>query len=385
MTPSPPNIAGAGCLDWLASNEFSAGVRQPASRHVLIGVLNGEGIGPEVVQASLEVLQATATVHGFTLGLEYGGEIGRLAEKRGQPPLPADVVAFASRIFSRGGALLNGPGGGRYVYDLRAQFDLFCKLNPIVVPAEFAGAGRMRDGHTAEVDLLIVREGASGLYQGQAVSTHDPKGERRRDHTFGYSETEVRRVVTVAARLAQQRRNKLTVVYKEAGVPGISELWRDCAQDIAAAHAVGCEFLDIDYAGYRLLQQPRDFDVIVAPNLFGDILSDLGGVFLGSRALTFGGSFSAAGHAVYQTNHGAAYDLAGTDRANPLGQIYSAALMLRESFGLIDAAEAIHAAVRAVWRAGWRTADLPEGNHPIVGTRQLGQLVAEAVRAPAAA
>jgi len=244
----------------------------------------------------------------------------------------------------------------------------------------------MRSGHTEGVDLLVVREGASGLYQGQWEQTDRPGEGRRGSHTFSYSEAHVRRIVEAAAKIALQRRQKLSVIYKESGAPTISELWRDCAHDIAATTGVACEFVDIDYAAYRLLQQPRDFDVIVAPNLFGDILSDLGGVLLGSRALTYGGNFSAGGAAGYQTNHGAAYDLAGTDRANPIGQILSGAMLLKESFGLTEAAESIHAAVRSVWRAGWRTADLPEAACQVVGTRKMGALVADAVKthAPAA-
>jgi len=251
----------------------------------------------------------------------------------------------------------------------------------VVVPPELAGAGRLRPGHAAGVDVLVVREGASGLYQGQWETLRDSGGQRVASHSFSYSEAHVRRVVSAAARIAVRRRRGLAVIYKESGAPSISELWRDCGLEIAAEHGVACSFLDIDYAAYRLVQHPREFDVVVAPNLFGDILSDLGGLLLGSRALTHGGNFSADGAAFYQTNHGAAYDLAGLDRANPVGQILSAAMMLRESFGLGDVAESIDVAIRSVWRAGWRTADLAEDGCRMAGTQRMTELVVQALEA----
>lgn len=348
---------------------------------VLVGVLPGEGIGPEVIGCALQVLQTVAETSGFELAIEFGGDIGRPAERHSGAALSPEVAGFCSKIFSRGGALLSGPGGGRYVYDLRARYDLFCKLNPILVAPELAHAARMQPGHTSGVDIVVVREGSAGLYQGQWELTDRPGEGRVGTHTFAYSEAQVRRIVQSAAQLALRRRRKLTVIYKESGAPSISELWRDCGMEIAAALGLTSECLDVDYASYRLLQHPGTFDVIVAPNLFGDILSDLGGVLLGSRALTYGGNFSMAGAAFYQTNHGAAYDLAGKDLANPVGQILSAAMLLRESFGQTAAADSIHAAVRSVWRDGWRTADLAEDGCRTVGTQQMAAQVAKALRA----
>ena len=225
----------------------------------------------------------------------------------------------------------------------------------------------------------MVREGVSGLYQGTWELESRPGEPRRGTHTFSYTETDVRRVVGAAARMARRRRGVLTVIYKEAGAPSISELWRDCGTSIAAETGVACNFLDIDYSAYRLLQHPREFDVVVAPNLFGDILSDVGGVLLGSRALTHGGNFGADGSAFYQTNHGAAYDLAGTDRANPVGQLFSLSLLLHESFGLSGSARRIERAVRDVWAAGWRTEDLAGEGCAVVGTRRFAHLVSAAI------
>ncbi len=169
------------------------------------------------------------------------------------------------------------------------------------------------------------------------------------------------------------------VVLKDGGVPTISDLWRSVAKRIAAEMNVTCCFQNVDYAAYAMIQHPEQYDVMVAPNLMGDVLADLGAVFLGSRGLTYSGNFSAAGHGVYQTGHGAAYDLAGTDRANPAGQILSLAMMLRESYGECDAADLIENALANVFQSGYRTDDLREAGCRTVGTQQMADLVAEAV------
>lgn len=340
-----------------------------------IGVLPGEGIGPEVTECALRVLSAVESVSGEKFEVEFGAAIGRDAERECGKVLPTEVIDFCGRIFSRGGAILNGPGGGRYVYELRREFGLFCKLSPLKVQEVLCGANRLKPEHVRGVDILMVRENSSGLYQGAWQSREASSG-RLAGHSFSYSEEEVRRILRVAARLAQSRRGELTVVYKEAGVPSISELWRDCAMEISSLAGVCCSTLDIDHVSYRLIQHPREFDVVAAPNLFGDVLSDLGGVLLGSRGLCYAGSFSANGDAVYSTNHGAAYDIAGTDRANPVAHILSLAMLLRESFHLDSCARRIEDAVVSVWRDGWRTEDIMEPGCRVLGTREMGERIA---------
>ena len=165
---------------------------------------------------------------------------------------------------------------------------------------------------------------------------------------------------------------------KDGGVPAISEIWRDCAVAAARAAGVECSFANVDLAAYLLIQHAHNLDVIVAPNLFGDVLADLGAVLLGSRGVSYSGNFSSRGAAVYQTNHGAALDLAGTDRANPMGQIFSLAMLLHESFGLTREAALIENAVSQVWREGWRTQDIAAPRHRVVGCEKMGDLVADA-------
>jgi 3-isopropylmalate dehydrogenase len=344
------------------------------SQPFLIGALPGEGVGPAVVEAALEVLAAVGAVSGQVFEVRFGGAIGLDAIGRSGSPLSEEVTGFCREIFAAGGAIFAGPGGGRFVYDMRRTFDLFCKLSPVHTFTELRGAGRLRPEAADGIDLLVVRENLGGLYQGESSRV-----ERRVVHTFACSAEEARQILDVGARLAQGRRGSLAVVVKDSGLPALSALWREQAQASAAAAGIGCAFLDIDFAVYQLIQNPRDFDVLVAPNCFGDILADLGGVLMGSRGLTYGASYSGSGAAVYQTNHGAAYDLAGADRANPAGQILALAMMLRESFGLSAEADRVEEALRQVWRGGWRTADLGEVGCEVVGTRELARRVAEAV------
>jgi 3-isopropylmalate dehydrogenase len=169
------------------------------------------------------------------------------------------------------------------------------------------------------------------------------------------------------------------VVVKDGGIPGITALWRDVASAACREHGIALTPVNIDLAAYQLIQEPERFDVIVAPNLFGDILADLGGVLVGSRGLTYSGNFDACGRAVYQTNHGAAFDLAGRDVANPIGQTLSLAMLLRESFGLSDEARMIEAAISEAWRQGWRTADMAGAGCRAVGTREMGEIIARHV------
>jgi 3-isopropylmalate dehydrogenase len=171
----------------------------------------------------------------------------------------------------------------------------------------------------------------------------------------------------------------MAVIVKPGGVPSISRLWCDCAAEAARAAEVELLNLDVDYAAYRLVQDARDFDVIVAPNMLGDILIDLGAVLLGSRGASFSGNFSPDGAAVYQTNHGAAKDLAGTGRANPAGQVLSLAMLLRESFGLGDAASLLEAALEDAWARGFRTFDVMTAGASLVGTVEMGDRIAESV------
>jgi 3-isopropylmalate dehydrogenase len=349
-----------------------------SSARPLIGILEGTGIGPQVIHATLRVLKAVEQAMELRLEVRNGGLIGEKAVATSGKWLPEDTEAFCADIFQAGGAILSGPGGGRYVYDLRRRFDLFCKFVPVQPIPELARAGRLAPQFLRNVDLLIVRDNTGGVYQGQWGDRATQQG-RLAEHAFSYSEAEVRRLIEVAARAAADRKGKMQIIVKDGGVPAISALWRDVGGAVARRHGIAVTFMNVDLAAYELIQNPAHFDVVATPNLFGDVLADVTGVLVASRGVTFSGNFDAHGHGVYQTNHGCAHDLANTDTANPAGQILSLAMLLRESFGLDAAAALVERSLADVWRAGWRTADVAEAGCRILGTRAMADKVAEQV------
>lgn len=347
------------------------------SNQIVIGVLPGEGVGAEVIDCAVKVITASLSSNSIVPVFEYGDCIGRDSEENYGKPLSENVIKFCKSVFDRGGAILNGPGGGRYVYDLRREFDLFFKISPLQSENAFFDSSPIKPDLLSELDILVLRENSGGIYQGkwELPSADNPSA----THHFEYTVEQVERFLESSAKLAKQRRGDMTIVWKESGIPGISQLWRDCAEQVAARLDVRYEMGDVDLMAYRLISEPQAFDILVTPNLFGDVLGDLGAVLLGSRGNSFSGNFNSHGYAVYQTNHGAAYDLAGTNRANPIGQIFSASMMLRESFGLFEQAIAIENAVRDVWREGWRTADISTPGGRTTGTREMGDLIARRV------
>jgi 3-isopropylmalate dehydrogenase len=364
---------------WLSHTTDPAATQRSSSP--LIGALPGEGIGPEVVDASLEVLRRLELAGGKAVRVEMGGSIGVSAERTLGAALPDEVADFCRDVLARGGAILTGPGGGRYVYDLRRRLDLFLKLVPVSSRYGLPDVSPLRAQALGDLDLLLVRENLGGIYQGRSEQSLDPEGRRIVLHSFETSEANLHRFLGAAARLAVQRRGRLTVVVKQSGVPAIADLWRTCGTEAAAAEGVECKFVDVDLMAYELIHHPQDFDVIAASNLAGDVLGDLTAVLIGSRGLSFSGNFSPRGEAVYQTNHGAAHDIAERDVANPVGQILSLAMLLRESLGLEREALAIEEGVRSVWVGGMRTADIADDGSQVLGTREMAEQIAEAAAA----
>jgi 3-isopropylmalate dehydrogenase len=343
-----------------------------------IGVLPGEGVGPDVTAAALAVLSAVEG-SGSRFTIATGGPIGRDAELLSGRALTEGVEGFCAGVFEGGGAVLAGPGGSRFVYDLRRRFDLFVKLSPLRPFPALHDAGRLKGPSVAGADILIVRENVGGEYLGDWSESVDARHGRVSRHSFHYAEDHVRRLLGVAAQLAASRSGRLAVAIKDGGLPTVSSLWRDVARETAAASGVALRVLDIDLAAYLLMQEPLAFDVLAASNLFGDVLADLGAVLLSSRGMSFSGNFSEGGAAVYQTTHGSALDLAGKDRANPIGQISSLAMMLRESFGLHREAAWIEEAIADVLHLGFRTFDVAGDGTTVVGTEEMGRRIAASV------
>jgi 3-isopropylmalate dehydrogenase len=339
-------------------------------------VLEGEGVGPELTRLCRDILEVVSRSFGWTCEVRVGGAIGMISLRESGAELSDEVCDFCQAVFDDGGAILAGAGGGRFVYDMRRRFQLYVKLNPLPRFSELEPFAGDRWRGAAADDILVVRENLGGLYQGASAVIPGADGVHV-EHRFHSKESDILRVAMAAARMAAARRGHLTVVAKQSGLPEMTRLWFDCARQAADAQGVSLRTLDIDYAVYQFLAAPNEFDVLVTPNCFGDILADLGGLISGSRGSTFGASYSDTGAGVYQTNHGAAYDLAGKDICNPVGQILSLAMMLRESYARPREADAIIGAVRQTWRDGWRTADLREAGCRTIGTREFAQHVLE--------
>jgi 3-isopropylmalate dehydrogenase len=266
------------------------------------------------------------------------------------------------------------------VYDLRRRLDLFCKITPIQAATGLPEASPLRSSVVDGVDLLLLRENLAGPYQGRAWTTRGPDGGRVVRHEFDHDETIVHRFLAAAARVAAARRGQLTVAVKQAGMPETSELWSSVAAEVAAVAAVDVAVVDVDLLAYQLVTRPAAFDVVASPNLVGDILADLAASIIGGRGLSHSANLDAAGGAVYQTGHGSAHDLAGTDRANPAGHLLALAMLLRHSLRLGTEADAVEAGLRRVWDEGWRTDDVAGGADPglVIGLRAFAEKVADA-------
>jgi len=337
----------------------------------VLGVVHGEGIGPEVVDAALAVFDAVTQRNGWRIDVhreEENGAHGARAD------LTAARLAFCQSIFAAQGVVLCGPIGGRFVYDLRARFDLYCKLVPLRPSVALADATIVRPERLQGVDVLIVRENVGGLYLGEYGRRDE--GRIAYQH-LSYRADQVARIVDVAARMARARRGGLSAVVKTGGIPEVSALWREQVEAVASARSIAVEVIEADNACFQLVADPQRFDVVVAPNLFGDVLADAATVLLGSRGMSYSGNFGPQRRAVYQTGHGAAHDLSGSDRANPVAQILSVAMMLRESFGLVREALQIETAVERVLASGLRSPDIAARGSRVAGTRALGEHIAQ--------
>lgn len=341
-----------------------------------LAILPGEGIGPELIAACQLILETIEEHTEYRFSVESGGKIGKEALKQYGNSLTEEVVAFCSRNFQRGAPLLCGPGGDRFVYQLRHRFDIYCKFVPLQPLPSLRDTGPMRESAVRGADILLIRENVGGVYQGDWQLEHTATG-RRAHHSFCYDEKQVRRIVALAVEAARQRKGKLCVVHKPGGTPAISELWIDVAREYVDGSGVELRLLEVDTAGYLMLAEAKSFDVVVTPNMFGDVLADTAAVLLGSRGMSYSWNVNEAGWSVYQTGHGAAYDLAGSDTANPLGQIQTLAALLRESFGLFDLAALLVSACDTVLANGRRTADIHRPGCVLLSTREMGAAVAQ--------
>jgi 3-isopropylmalate dehydrogenase len=369
-----------------------------------IATIPGDGVGPEVVGAARRVLDAAAGRFGFAIEWSEHPAGGNAIDAYGVAIREEDVVACGAAdailLGACGGPKWDNPKASvrpeQALFRLRGALGLFANLRPVTVhPTIAASAAPVRPELLAGVDMLIVRELTGGLYFGARTETTGEPGERRASDTLPYSEAEIRRVVRLAFELARTRRRRLTSVDK-ANVLATSRLWRTIVEevrpeypDVEVAHQL------VDSCAMLLVRQPATFDVLVTENLFGDILSDEAGVLAGSLGMlpsaSLGERRTAHGtFGLYEPIHGSAPDIAGQDRANPIGTILSAAMLLRLSLGREDAATAVEAAVSEVLDAGWRTGDIAAAGGDgevlrVVGTTAFAGAVVDALTAGAVA
>ena len=377
-----------------------ADVPDPGLRVV---VLPGDGVGPEVTAAGVKALRAACEATGITLALTTLPIGGQALDEAGEP-LPEAVLKACRQADA---VLLGAVGGPRWdslpaekrpeagLLALRQGMGLWANLRPVKILPSLAGVSPLRPQLAARgVDMLIVRELSAGLYYGKPSGRWpDGLGEMAVD-TMSYSSRQIERLVRLALTLAGTRRRLLTSVDK-ANVLSTSRLWREVVERVAAdqreqAPPVQIEHMYVDACAMAMVAQPWRFDVLMTENTFGDILSDLGGGLTGSLGVLPSASLGDGGPGLYEPVHGSAPALAGQDRANPLGSILSAAMLLRHSWPRGDgsqctgcgsrAADLIEGAVGQVLSQGFRTADIASADCvQIVGTSAMGDLVAEAI------
>ncbi len=337
-----------------------------------IVAIPGEGIGPEVVEASLTILRQVAQLEGFTLKIDYGLLGGMALEKLGNPFPPetiqqcegSDGIVFGA--VSQGGLL-----------ELRRHFDFFINLRPIRSCQSLLHTSSLRPEKVQALDILIIRELVSGIYFGPAGRSTDEKGAYGYQ-TMWYYDQEIRRIARVALQKAQERRGLLTVAHKENALPQIP--WTRLVQEEATNFPdVVVSPMLVDNLAMQLVLNPQQFDVILAGNLFGDILSDIGGALVGSIGLLGSASLNEQGFGMYEAIHGTAPDIAGKGIANPLGTLAGCVLMLQQ-WGEIKAAQRILNAQERLLGKGYRTADLSPQNHEtLVNTATLVDLLLEEI------
>jgi 3-isopropylmalate dehydrogenase len=354
-----------------------------------IAVFPGDGIGPEVTTEAVAVLEAVAARHELDLTFVVG-TIGGAAIDDGGNPLPEEEL---ERARAADAVLLGAVGGPRWdapgatvrpeqgLLALRKGLGVYANLRPVWSIAELLGASPLRREVLGGVDLVVVRELTGGIYFGKPSERRGGPGSREAVDTCVYTEQEVARVLHAAFSLARLRRRKLTSVDK-ANVMNTSRLWREVAHEVRRDYPdVAYEDVLVDAMAMHLIRRPRDFDVIATENLFGDILTDEASMLAGSMGMLPSASLAGAPAAgapcpgLYEPIHGSAPDIAGQDRANPLGAILSAAMLCRYSLACPAAADDVERAVGAVLAAGVRTADLAGPREPAVGCKAMGQHV----------
>jgi 3-isopropylmalate dehydrogenase len=360
--------------------------KKDMSKHIVI--LSGDGIGPEIMAEGEKVLAKVN--ERFNLGLSWSHELlGGCAIDAHGVPLPDQTLDAARKADA---VLLAAVGGPKWdtiersirpergLLKIRSELNLFANLRPAILYPQLASASSLKPEIVAGLDILIVRELTGGIYFGQprGVRTLE-NGERQGYNTDVYSESEIRRIAHVAFQLAMQRNKKVCSVDK-ANVLEVTELWKEITTEVGKEYPeVQLSHMYVDNAAMQLVRNPKQFDVIVTGNLFGDILSDEAAMLTGSIGMLPSASLDQQKKGMYEPCHGSAPDIAGKGIANPLATILSVAMMLRYTFNEGEAATAIETAVGKVLDQGLRTADIWTDGTKKVGTQEMGEAVVAAL------
>lgn len=352
-----------------------------------IAVLAGDGIGPEITKEAIRVLEVFKT-EGLPLSFEYAPIGGAGYDEYGSP-----YPKFTQDICQKADAVLLGAVGGpqydkldrplrpeRGLLAIRKDLNLFANLRPAILYPELANASSLKPEVVSGLDLMIVRELTGDIYFGEprGIITTD-QGEREGFNTMRYSESEIRRIAHVAFKIAQKRGKKVCSIDK-ANVLETTEFWREIFIDVAKDYPeIELSHMYVDNAAMQLVRAPKQFDVMVTGNIFGDILSDQASMLTGSIGMLPSASLNETGKGLYEPSHGSAPDIAGQNKANPLATILSAAMMLRYTFNKETEAVRIEKAVRKVLQQGLRTGDIFETGCKLVSCSEMGDAVVAAL------
>ena len=353
-----------------------------------IAILPGDGIGTEIVAEAQKVI-AVLQREGLPIETDTA-PIGGAGYDAAKAPLPAATLSLARAADA---VLLGAVGGPQYdtlprelrpeqgILGIRRELGLFANLRPALAYPELAGASTLKPEVIAGLDIVIVRELTGDVYFGQPRGRRtNAAGEDEGFDTMLYSVSEIARIARVGFETARRRGKRLCSVDK-ANVLDTSILWREVVTAMGEDYPdVALSHMYVDNAAMQLVRNPRQFDVIVTGNLFGDILSDEASMLAGSIGMLPSASLDAAGKGLYEPIHGSAPDIARQDRANPLATILSLAMMFRFTFARADVADRIERAVRAVLKSGHRTRDIALAGEPVIGTRAMGDAVVAALQ-----
>ena len=350
-------------------------------------ILPGDGIGKEIVAQAIKVIDLLNANHGLGMNLVHGLIGGSAYEETGSP-LPEETLVAAKECDS---ILLGAVGGQQWeslerelrpergLLGIRAELDLFSNLRPAILYPQLANASTLKNEVVSGLDLMIVRELVGGIYFGQPRGIEIKDGERFGVNSATYFESEIARIGHSAFQIAQKRDKRVCSVDK-ANVLEVCELWREVMEEVSQDYPdVELTHMLVDTAAMQLVRAPKQFDVMVTSNLFGDILSDCAAMLTGSIGMLPSASLNKNNYGMYEPIHGSAPDIAGNDIANPLATILSVSMMLRYSLSQASLADKINAAVNVVLDQGYRTKDISAAGDTIVGTDAMGDLIVDAI------